>query len=317
MKTKINFFLTIMLVASVSMSFISCGGDDSNEKSGGNSDNSMVQNLMSHKWYCTSTDYDAYSYGGATYTQTWTVYFINEHQGVMHWTAVDRDSSLGTSRNEDDFEFEYYINGNTISLYGGSNFTFTYYGNYLMEGDDVFEAKVLTSSDYSYISNYTNGSGENDNDDNITENTILNNVSCSISNDFSYTNGNCKWYIDVNIHTTLESIYKGHDIRYGIYYGTYSALADNIAEWNLYSESVSVIMQKMGVGANGVVYAPSSNKTDIPIYYSSTNSGEKASSEEVDLLKSAKASVYVIAFVTIDGVEYVIDSDVRSIFNNR
>lgn len=170
MKTKINFFLTIMLVASVSMSFISCGGDDSNEKSGGNSDNSMVQNLMSHKWYCTSTDYDAYSYGGATYTQTWTVYFINEHQGVMHWTAVDRDSSLGTSRNEDDFEFEYYINGNTISLYGESNFTFTYYGNYLMEGDDVFEAKVLTSSDYSFISNYgsdtssSNGNGPIDTD---------------------------------------------------------------------------------------------------------------------------------------------------------
>ena len=160
MKKNLFNWMTILMAAIASVGFSSCGGDDDGDQSGGSNDNSIVLNLTSHKWYGSSTDYDVYSYGGATYTQTWTVYFINDHQGIMHWTAVDRDSSLGTNRDEDDIEFEYSINGNTISLFGGSNFTFVYYGNYLMEGDNIFEAKSLTSSDYSYLSNYGSVSNE-------------------------------------------------------------------------------------------------------------------------------------------------------------
>lgn len=148
--------LPLMVVAMVSLCLLSCGDDDDDNQSGGNQ-SEIIQNLMSHKWTGSSTDYDVYSYGAATYTQTWTVYFTSDHEGVMHVRIVDRDSSLGTSRSEEHIDFSYSVDGNKVRLYGGSNFVFDYYGSYMMEGDDVFEPSAMTSSDYTYLQEHKEG----------------------------------------------------------------------------------------------------------------------------------------------------------------
>ena len=133
-------------------SLISCGDDEDNSSSVSTSD--IVKNLMTHKWTGQATDYDIYSNSAAIYKQTWTVYFVTENTGVMHWKAVDNDSSLGTSKNEDDIEFSYTVNGSKIYLSGGCDFIFDYYGDFLMLNDTKFIPSSYSSADYSYLQNY-------------------------------------------------------------------------------------------------------------------------------------------------------------------
>lgn len=146
--------LTVLMFAMISVNLSSC--DDDDNQTGGN-ENEIIQNLMSHKWTGSSVDYDVYSYGAATYTQTWTVYFTSDHEGVMHVRVVDRDSSLGTSKSEEHIDFSYSVDGSKVRLYGGSNFVFDYYGDYMMEGDDLFKASSMTSSDYTYLQEHKDG----------------------------------------------------------------------------------------------------------------------------------------------------------------
>lgn len=153
-KKKLWSLLTIMLGAMVSISLSSCK-DDENQSERNQSE--ILQNLMNHKWIGSSTNYDIYSYGAGTFTQTWTVYFTSDHEGVIHVRIVDRDSSLGTSRREEHIDFSYSVDGNKVRLYGGSNFVFDYYGSYMMEGDDIFEPSAITSSDYTYLQEHKEG----------------------------------------------------------------------------------------------------------------------------------------------------------------
>ena len=159
MKKYFSYRMTIMMVTILSMTLVSCDKKDptSSDSKG------IMQEIQRYKWTGQSIEEEVYSYGTATYTQTWTVYFINDSQGVMHWTAVDRDTALGTSRDEDDIEFYYEIKGNTIHLYGGSNFVFEYYDGFLVEGETIFSPSSLGSSDYAYLQNYLNGNGGNNN----------------------------------------------------------------------------------------------------------------------------------------------------------
>ncbi len=147
--------LAIMMAAMLSVVFVSC--NDKEEEEPIPSKNEIVQNLRSHKWTGSSTDYDVYSYGGATYTQTWTVYFTSDTEGVMHVKIVDRDSSLGTTKEEEHLDFTYTVDGTKIRLSGGSNFVFDYYGDFLMEGDDIFKSSAMTQADYTYLEEHKKG----------------------------------------------------------------------------------------------------------------------------------------------------------------
>lgn len=146
--------MIVIMAAIMSVGLVSC---NKTEKDDLLNSEEVVKQLMKYKWIGQSTDYDVYSYGGSIYTQTWTVYFTSEHEGVIHVKIVDRDSSLGTSRSEEHVDFSYSVDGNKIRLYGGSNFVFTYYGTYLMEGEDIFEPSTMTSSDYTYLEDHKAG----------------------------------------------------------------------------------------------------------------------------------------------------------------
>lgn len=155
-------WMTILMVAIVNIGFVSCGGDD--EKNGlGYTNNEVIVQLMSHKWYCSTTEFNETSYGGYTYTQQWTVYFYNETEGVIHCKTIDRDTDLGTSREENDYVFSYDVSsdGTQIFLSKGSNFKFDFYGDFLLEGEDIFEKQSLSSSDYKYMERFF-GSGDID-----------------------------------------------------------------------------------------------------------------------------------------------------------
>lgn len=210
MKNNYLNWMVIIMVAIMSVSFESCGDDDDDNQSDGNQ-NEVIQNLMSHKWTGSSTDYDVYSYGTSTYTQTWTVYFTSEHEGVMHVKVVDRDSSLGTSRSEEHIDFSYSVDGNKVRLYGGSNFVFDYYGSYMMEGDDIFASSALTSSDYTYLREHKNGYHGNEGEikaDMIFEMSLYNTVDYSQQND-NATRGWYMYNIDYRVGATTDAYKKG------------------------------------------------------------------------------------------------------------
>lgn len=162
MKKYLFNWMTILILAFLSISYVSCGSkDEKNDFGFTRSD--VIEQLISHKWYCSNTEYNTTSYGGYTYTQQWTVYFYNETEGVMHWKSIDRDTDLGTSRDEKDFTFTYDVSsdGNQIVLSGKSNFRFVFYDDYLLEGEDLFEKQPLSSSDYQYLERFF-GNGNTD-----------------------------------------------------------------------------------------------------------------------------------------------------------
>lgn len=162
MKKNIFNYMTILVVVFVSISVVSCGSKDEMNDFG-LTRNDVIEQLISHKWYCSTTEYNTTSYGGYTYTQQWTVYFYNETEGVMHWEMIDRDSDSGTNREENDYVFSYDVSsdGSQILLSEGSNFKFVFYGDYLLEGEDMFEKLSLSSSDYNYMERFF-GNGNTD-----------------------------------------------------------------------------------------------------------------------------------------------------------
>lgn len=154
MKKNLFSLLSILFVAVLCVGFASCsGGDDGNQRS------DIVKNLMNHKWTGSSTDYDVHSYGGSTFTQSWTVYFTSDHEGIIINNIVDRDSKYGTNKREEVTEFTYSIDGNKIRLSGNSNFVFEYHDTYMMEGQDKFSARELTSTDHAYLQEYKDSKG--------------------------------------------------------------------------------------------------------------------------------------------------------------
>lgn len=156
MKKNLFSLLSIIFVTALCAGFTSCSGDDGDSKS------DIVQNLMNHKWMGSSTDYDALSYGGSMFTQSWTVYFTSDHEGIIQCDIVDRDSKYGTSRREEVTEFTYTIDGNKIRLSGNSSFVFEYHDTYMMEGNDMFSARDLTSTDQAYIQEHKDSKGYKD-----------------------------------------------------------------------------------------------------------------------------------------------------------
>lgn len=140
----------------------------------------------------------------------------------------------------------------------------------------------------------------------INESNIKNYVSCSLSNSFTFSNGSCKWYITATFSSTLTSVISANRIRYGIAYGTVASLGEDFSERSLYTESTVAIMKKMGVDALGEKYESGNAGNSFSISKSSTQSGQKVSSEEIDLLKAIKPYAVVAAFVEVDGKRYVI-----------
>lgn len=158
MKTIVFKCLIVVVSSIICLGNVSCGKNNEEGSSASGKDQSqIVQNLMSHKWTNSFTDYDVYSYGGAIYTQTATFYFTSEYQGVLYLKTIDDDSSLGKHVYEEHIDFQYTIDGSIIQLLDGSNYTFEYFGDYMMEGDQMFTASVLSSSDYTYLKEHQEG----------------------------------------------------------------------------------------------------------------------------------------------------------------
>ena len=155
MKKKIKFLLTLMLVISVSGSLLSCGGNDDGDKSGGGYDSSIVQNLTSHKWCYSWSEYKTNSYSGEEFLvmHSYTFYFINNYHGVLYMN--DNGEGVMVSNYA---EFDYTIDGIKIHFsQSGSDLSFgTYYDSFLVLGEDVYEAQCLTNSDYEIMKKYSN-----------------------------------------------------------------------------------------------------------------------------------------------------------------
>lgn len=145
------------MVAIISAIFTSCGSysdDDEIETDTGE----IIANLKSNKWFGWTSEDNVYSYGTSTYQQIHSLYFTSDTEGIWYVRIVDRDSALGTSRREEHIDFTYTIDGDKIRITGGgSTDILVYKGDYLMWGEERYDAKSLTADDESYISDHKNG----------------------------------------------------------------------------------------------------------------------------------------------------------------
>ncbi len=206
MKKKYLFnYLTIMMTVMLSLGFSSCGDDDDEIK--GESTSSIENTLRAKKWYHSEKEYHTYSYGGSEETNTWTLYFFPSNKGYLHWTYTDKDSSLGTTRDEGWDEFTYSVSGNKVNIrYSNSSEVLMYESNsgYLFNFDEtvVYEPLAFSSNDavYTYINNKKYESLD-------VEDYVK----------VEYTNKNYYQHIFV-FNSTLSQAFRGQTISYHVDY---------------------------------------------------------------------------------------------------
>ncbi len=211
METNMNNLrnlLAMMIAMMLCVSMMSCGDSDSSED-----DRSILQNLKSHKWSTYDTSFDTWSDEMSQTSQLWTIYFSSDTEGVIHWNSTERDTYFGTSHDEGHIGFTYTLSDGKVYLYLETNneWELKYYGSYMMWGDDMFTAKEMTSSDYSYLQDHAlgyHGTEGTINADMIFETSIFSTYDCSENNE-SATSGWYVYNIDYRVGATLDAYKKG------------------------------------------------------------------------------------------------------------
>ena len=82
-----------------------------------------------------------------------TIYFTTDNSGIYYWTQHAYDSALGNHLTSDYYLFSYTVSGNTIflSLENGLTITLNYRQSYLEDGEIIYQAAKMNSSDYDLI----------------------------------------------------------------------------------------------------------------------------------------------------------------------
>jgi len=148
--------LAIMLLAVVSVGFVSCGDDDDKNENGGSKNTSLIQTLKTNKWI---TRDSSYGEGAGNHAwvdvDTWILYFTSDHTGISYWIQKDYDTDLGNTTTKDYSLFEYIVSGNEVTLTYEDSYTLTVYyqGGYLTTKSmgTIFEPSQMTSNDYEFV----------------------------------------------------------------------------------------------------------------------------------------------------------------------
>ena len=150
MKKDLINWMTILMVSFVSMSFVSCGGDDDI----GN--DNLIQILQSNKWINRDSSYGEGSNNHSWVDiETWILYFTSDHSGISYWIQKDYDTDLGNTTTKDYSLFEYTVSGNEVTLTYEDSYILTVYyqGGYLTTESmgTIFEPSQMTSNDYEFV----------------------------------------------------------------------------------------------------------------------------------------------------------------------
>lgn len=143
-------WLTISLIASLSMTMTSCSSDDKIES------DSLTAKLQANKWICKDASYgEGSNYHAWVDIETTTLYFTTDNTGVAYWIQKDYDTDLGYSRTSDYSMFNYSVSGNSVTLKDEKNYvtTYTYQDGCLVYGSIVYVPSPMSSSDYEFARN--------------------------------------------------------------------------------------------------------------------------------------------------------------------
>lgn len=151
MKKIILNYITFLVVSFVSISLVSCGGDDDIRN------DNLIQILKSNKWISRDSSYgEGSNYHSWVDLQTIYLYFTSDNAGVSYWIEKDYDTDLGNSIRTDYSLFTYSVSGNTVTITDESNNVsrYNYEGGYLVSesGSTIFESSPMTSNDYKVAS---------------------------------------------------------------------------------------------------------------------------------------------------------------------
>lgn len=149
-----NKIIFVAVLALAGISFSACSGDNEGGNEGGTNGN-LITILKSNKWYC-DTDF---SYDGGDDDHIWadsestTLYFTSDKNGVLYWIQKDYDSELGNNITTDYTYFTYKISGNNVILEyeDGSTYTYRYKNNRLVYNNTDFYQSPLNYGDKDLI----------------------------------------------------------------------------------------------------------------------------------------------------------------------
>lgn len=168
MRIKLLNLMTIFMVAIVSIGFSSCDEKEDNSvvpetptTPNNPYDNvSIIQTLRSYKWVMTDTTFDTWSDQMSRLSQVWIFYFTSDNEGVIHYQSTERDTYSGTSNEEEHINFTYNVEDNKVYIHTGwgyADWELTYYGSYMKHWDDMILSAEMTSSDYEYLRDDSQG----------------------------------------------------------------------------------------------------------------------------------------------------------------
>lgn len=146
-----RLFQSVILFSLICVILVSCSSDNDGLESGSN----LISTLRSNKW----CGYADVSVGTGSDDHVWidsettTLYFTSDKDGVIYWAQKDYDSDLGYSRTTDYTYFTYTVSGNTVTLeyVDGSTYTYSYSNNYLTYNKWAFKKQSIDSGDLSLL----------------------------------------------------------------------------------------------------------------------------------------------------------------------
>lgn len=250
-----------MLMALVSATLLSCGSDEKSSTK----DDPVIRDLMASKWVGQALDTDLLE------GEKITLYFIDESHGLEY--VIQEFYDIAGSKNESTIPFEYTVNENTITIkyqkYPYSSVKMTYLSTFLgyEAGEQIYEKQSLNSSDYKIIQEYQNELKQKEMQPVVEKNVKVKALKGT-------------YRLQVEISSTLASLFPNSTIRYGIEWGekykTYAPTFDHTT-W-LLSES-SVVENVYNVDNRLSPYIDSYNAC-----MNKKRNGQTLSSEEKELL---------------------------------
>ncbi|MBR6715359.1 MAG: leucine-rich repeat protein [Prevotella sp.] len=150
---KIEVMLTFFMLCLLSVNFISCQKENSNENNG--EENNIIQILKSNKWITHNS-----SYGEGSGDHAWVdeesviLYFISDDTGIEYCINRDYDTDLGNSTSKYYFLFNYRVSGNMVVVTDENSNTYSYYyrDGFLVseKSGTIYEPSQMTSTDYTF-----------------------------------------------------------------------------------------------------------------------------------------------------------------------
>ena len=148
MKKNLLNWMTILMVAIVSVAFISCG--NKNDELSDSPGNILTQELTQYAWQSNS-EYNFMEWGdnSSLSKDVVTVFFFSDNSGIWKYESTEWDTYFGKSKSAKPYAFSYIQKGQSVSI---DDKSFQYIDGSLVASDGtIFVKRTINNSDKTWL----------------------------------------------------------------------------------------------------------------------------------------------------------------------